>query len=93
MSAQRTEEMPKPRRSLLPAEFTLKFRRLDEAGESWEVDYGAGTVRNDESCFAPLLNAATNALMEVRLIADAGRESQARDAASQQAERKTGGAQ
>ncbi|WIG97071.1 hypothetical protein [Myxococcus sp. SDU36] len=66
---------PQPRRSLLPAKFTLKFRRLDEAGESWEVDYGAGTVRA-KSRMAGLLAAFTKALGEVRRVADAGRQSQ-----------------
>lgn len=87
MSAHRPEEVPQPRRSLLPAEFTLKFRRLDEAGDDWEVDCGASTVRNDGGCIVPLLDAVTKAFREVRRVADAGRESVAQDAA-----RKNGGA-
>ncbi|NVJ05263.1 hypothetical protein HUW63_08435 [Myxococcus sp. AM001] len=90
MSAHRPEEVPQPRRSLLPAEFTLKFRRLDEAGESWEVDYGAGTVIDED--WGALQHAFQKALVEVRRVADAGRESQAQDAAPGQAARKTGGA-
>ncbi|GEL75395.1 hypothetical protein [Myxococcus virescens] len=87
MSAHRPEEVCQPRRSLLPAEFTLKFRRLDEAGDDWEVDCGTSTVRNDGGCIVPLLDAVSKALREVRRVADAGRESAAQDAA-----RKTGGA-
>lgn len=73
------------RRSLLPAEFTLGFRRLDEAGERWEVDCGSGIVRGEG--WLALLHAFHKALAEVRRVADAGRESAAQDAA-----RKTGGA-
>ncbi|QDE90402.1 hypothetical protein BHS06_16270 [Myxococcus xanthus] len=60
------------RRSLLPAEFTLRFRRLDAAGERWAAGYCTSTATGEG--MAPLLSAFTNALVEVRRVAVAGHD-------------------
>ncbi|QDE90167.1 hypothetical protein BHS06_15025 [Myxococcus xanthus] len=50
--------------------------------------------RVQQACLYHSIRAAVAEVRELRArVAEAGRESQARDAASQQAERKTGGAQ